>query len=220
LTEGRLIQDRIAIARQLSLHGLALKELQQSTVANYGARGLNDLLDLLVNTGQAEEVLSWNDELIEQALNRKNYSWYRAQAHAALGQYEAADAELLNIAGGDISAKPNTTILAGTVADIITRDLMNEAPGITGLPQVVLRTIGRNAADTEMLSVEQQLFTLAEVALLRGLLAAESRQYVKARELWTDALSFSPVRTGNLEDWPHTMAREWLAYWQVDELNR
>ena len=188
----KTVMEKVAIARNLHLSGKALELLLESDVSAFGANGMKIELELLVRTGRPNDVLDWTTAELKQAVGPQSYHWYRAMAMAARGDYAAADPELADIAGGVKATAPDQEFLAQSLAFMVAKNVLGEAPAAPGLPDAVRQTLSRAEAYEGFGEIELRLKNLAEVSVLRGVLAAEAGDLDRAREQFRAALTFSP----------------------------
>ncbi len=204
---GLRVADQADLAGRLGLPGLALALLLKSDIAAFGAAGLKQQLDLMVRTGQARLVVEWTSPDQQDAVGLRSYHWLRAQAFAGLGDYNSADRELVEIGGGPDDVIPNTALLISSTATLVSKNVLGEAPHGSGLPDAVGRAFARAEAVNELRAIESQLRNLAEIGMLRGVLALEVGDGATARRQASAVLFFAPVRAGGVEPPMRAMGR-------------
>jgi hypothetical protein len=185
--------EKVLIARNLNLNRQALDLLLAADYSEFSGTGGQRLeLELLVRTGQPGKVLEFSDPEQQAAVGPQSYHWYRSLALAARGDYAEVDEELAAIAGGVKVTTPDPLFLAQTVAYVIGKNVLAEAPSGAGLADAVRHTLARAEAIAEMDEIQARLKNLAEVSVLRGVMAAEVGDLDRAREQFRAAISFSP----------------------------
>jgi hypothetical protein len=184
------VADRARAALQRGLAGQARAILLESDVSAFGAEGTELELELLLRTGRADDVRDWAASELKGSLEAASYHWLRAQALAAIGEYAAADAELVDLAGEE---GPTTEQTAGVFAVLTGKALLDEQPTGFGLPALVSRVFTR----FEFLSAVRQeaagLAQRSDAAVVRGLLALEAGEVDRARAAFRAALKYSTV---------------------------
>ncbi len=193
---GLRVGDQAALAAEVGLSGRALELLLKSDVSAFGAAGLRQQLEHMVRTGQARLVTEWTSPEQLAALGSRSYHWLRAQAFAALGDYEAADSELVEICGGPADLVPDPALLAGSAAAVVAKDALGEASLGTAFPDAIRRALARAEAEAGWRAVEARLRDLAEVSLIRGVLALEVGDRAAARRHGDAARFFTPPGAG------------------------
>ncbi len=191
---GKLsVGDRAAQAAQQGLAGEARDLLLKSDFSAFGVRGMERELDLLLRTGRPEDVLEWMTPELRGSLGDFTYFWIRAQAYIALGEYEAADAELREVVGLGGQLPPPAQI--GTeVAGVLGKALLDQQPCTPFTPPFVIRTLSELDFRTRMTQITQKLNRLSDVLVLRGLIALEAGTIDRARESFRAALLYAPER--------------------------
>ena len=202
--------DQAALATELGLNGLALELLLKSDVSAFGAAGLRQQLEHMVRTGGARLVTEWTSPDQVAALGPRSYHWLRAQAFAALGDYDAADAELVEICGGPADLVPDPALLAASAAAVVAKNALGQATLGTAFPDAVRRALAYTEAEAEWRAVESRLRDLAEVSLLRGVLALEVGDRPAARRHANAALFFTPPGAGGNAALLHAAGRSLL----------
>ncbi len=193
---GLRVGDQAALAAELGLNGRALELLLKSDVSAFGAAGLRQQLEHMVRTGQARLVTEWTSPEQLAALGPRSYHWLRAQAFAGLGDYDAADSELVEIGGGPADLVPDPALLASSAAAVAAKNALGEASLGTAFPDAIRRTLARAEAEADWRSVESRLLNLAEVSLLRGVLALEVGDRGAVRRHANAVLFFAPPGAG------------------------
>jgi tetratricopeptide (TPR) repeat protein len=186
-TRARVV-DRARAAVQRGLAGEARKILLESDVSAFGTEGMELELDLLLRSGRPEDVRGWLDAEFKSSLGAVSYHWTRTQALAALGDYAAADAELIALAG---EPAPAPSQIADGLALLTGRALLNEQAGGFGLPSVAARVLARWGFLATLQQEITRLTGWANTVVVRGLLALEAGEVEKARAAFQTALTFS-----------------------------
>jgi hypothetical protein len=182
------VADRAQAAVQRGLAGEARAILLESDVSAFGSEGTALELDLLLRTGRAEDVRDWSAAELEGALGAARYHWLRTQALAALGDYAAADAELTGLAGAEGPAPARASAVFAALAG---RALLDEQPGVPGLPAGLARVYARFTFWSAVRQAVAGLGERADSAVLRGLLALEAGEVERARAAFRAALACS-----------------------------
>lgn len=233
---GQLVGGRAVAANALGLKRLALDELRPSNIDAFGRDGAMLQLDLALRTGQAEQVIAWlspegeYETALRTLLGPANFHWYRAQALAATGATGRAATELAAIGAAaappasllspeekarwqamvELASTPNPALLGQVVAEAVGRQVLGEAPQTGGLPDAVGRVLAQAETARELDDRESQLRRLAEVSILRAVLASEVGDVAAVKEYAAAAAAFSPVRGGGVKDVPRLIAEELL----------
>jgi hypothetical protein len=178
--------DRARAALTRGLAGEARTILLGLDVAAFGAEGAELELDLLLRTGRAHDVRDWTAAEIKESLGPVRFHWLRTQALAALGEYAAADAELIELAGEE-----GPTRAANLFALVTGRAVLDEQPAGVGLPALVWRALARSEFRSAVQQVTARLAARADADVFRGLLALEAGEVDRAREVFRAALANS-----------------------------
>ena len=197
-SSGLRLVDQARLADELKLPGLALELLMKSDISAFGITGSKHQLELMVRTGRARQVIEWTSSEQRDAVGFRNYHGWRAQAFAGLGDYDSADAELVEIGGGPNDVKPDAELLVSTIATIVSKNVLGEAPKNRGLVDAVGRMFARIEAVNELRATEARLTLLGEVSGLRGALALEAGDRRAARRHGAAVLVFVPQRPSGL----------------------
>jgi tetratricopeptide (TPR) repeat protein len=194
-SEKTSVSDRAVLAVRYGLGGRARDMLLKSDVASLGATGTELELNLLLQTGRADDVREWTTATpeVRGSLGDFLYHSLRAQALIAVGEYDAADLELAEMVGpgGRLPER-----VGPLVAALVGRALLDERPGGLFLPGFTARAFGRATFEVRIAEITQQLGRSADVQVLRGLVALESGNVDRARESFRAALALSPNRWG------------------------
>jgi tetratricopeptide (TPR) repeat protein len=186
------VGERAEQAARRGLAGTARDLLLKSDVSAFGAPGMELELDLLLLTGRPDDVLAWMTPELRGSLGNYKYFWLRAQAHIALGDYEAADTELSAITGP--VGGPDEHVGA-ELAGLVGKSVLDQQPAAHA-PQIVMRVLSEFDFRRRFSQTGQQLGTLSDVLVLRGLVALEAGTIERARESFRAALAYSPNRWG------------------------
>ncbi len=104
------VDERASQAHQMSLAGKALEELLKSDYAGIGPRGMRLQIELALMMGRVRDVKFWfqdnGEDTMRARLGNFNYHWLSTLLAAGLGDYDAADEHLKQIAS---SIGRNTT---------------------------------------------------------------------------------------------------------------
>jgi len=203
------VVDRARAAVTRGLAGKALAILLESDFSAFGAEGAELELDLLLRTGRAGDVLDWADAYFKQSLGPAGYHWLRTQAFAAIGDYGAADAELLASIGVE---EPDPARIAGVFAMLTGRSLLDEQPIGEGLASLVARAYARIQFWSGMEQTAARLAERSDAAVFRGLLALEAGEVDRARAAFRAALAYTPDSSaeGGLDFPGRSVARDGL----------
>ena len=179
---------RASLARERGLAGLARDTLLESDIAAFGIDGLLLELELLLGTGRAWEVQEWTEERHKGALGR-TYHWFRAQAFAALGDYNRALQECQALAttlqpGGVRTDAEASEVIAGLVCAA----LLESVPTGTGLFAFLRQATVRAENLSRLANLTRSLSRQADVWVLRGLLALELGELAEAEDAFRQAL--------------------------------
>jgi tetratricopeptide (TPR) repeat protein len=196
-SERTSVSDRAAIAVRRGLGGQARDLLLKSDVAAFGVAGTDLELDLLLRTGRPGVVLDWmrEEEKIRESLNVDSYLWLRCRALIAVGDYDAADSELAALIGSG-GRLPDPSRVAKEVGGLVGRAVLDDQLGGPYLPGVVFAALSRSDFRTRIGEISQKLALVADVTVLRGLIALEAGNIARAREAFRAALAFSSTRWG------------------------
>jgi tetratricopeptide (TPR) repeat protein len=185
------VSDRAVSALRRGLGGEARDLLLKSDIAAFGSVGMELELDLLLRTGRPETVLEWTSPEARATLGEFAYHWLRAQAHLALGNYDAADEELSG-AIGPRGRMPDWEPVAREVAGLVGKAVLDDELGGTYLPQLALAAFNRAGLRDRVGDISEKLSLTAEVTMLRGLAALEAGRVDRAGSYFRAALDFSP----------------------------
>ena len=192
------VADRALLAVQLELGGLARELLLGSDVAAFGAKGTELEVDLLLRTGRPEDVLAWTTPEVRGSLGDRMFHWTRAQAHLAVGDYDAADQELREMVGPE--GEPSDPADVGVeVAARVGKSVLDAQPSGGQLNQHVWHALSRADLQRLVSEVARTLGLHADMITLRGVMALEAGNIDRARAAYQSALVFSPDRRG----WGH-----------------
>jgi len=190
------IADRARAAQQRGLAEEARTILLESDLSAFGVEGAELELDLLLRTGRADEVQAWTTAPLRESMGATAYHWLRTRALAALGDYTAADAELLQLIGNEA---PSPTRTAGVFASLVGRTLLAEQPVGLGVSAAAVRAHAWLELQSTTQHIAAELASRANAAVLRGLLALEAGEVEHAREAFHAAGAYvgdSPSRRG------------------------
>ncbi|AMV23966.1 hypothetical protein VT84_06195 [Gemmata sp. SH-PL17] len=187
------VGDRAIMADRRGLAGAARDLLLKSDVSAFGTQGMELELNLLLRTGRPEDVLEWTTPELEGSLGGFTYHWLRAQSHIALGDYAAADTELGEIIEpGSLLVVPSPV---GTeVAGVVGKALLDAQPSTSFTSQVVMRALSEFDLRTRMTQIGLKLSQVADMSVLRGVIALEAGTIDRARDSFRAALTYSPER--------------------------
>lgn len=219
-TSKALTIDRVKAAHALRLQGRALELLLESDVSAFGSEGTNMQLNLLLRTGRADNVIDWTTPTLDEQgfkqnpvqnlLGPRSYHWFRGQALAASGASVEADEELASIEGGTGALLPDAQFLGQRAALITADKVLAETPRVLGVPDSIGRLLLQIESERQMTDLQRQLQDMAEVCVLRAMIAAESGDLAKTKSLCQAVLEFSPMRTGRVEDPLRRIANDFL----------
>ncbi len=194
-TDPLKVFERASLAERHGLSRQALEMLLESHPAIFGEAGTELELDLMLRAGRAFEVRSWLEPQQEAALGFARYHSLRAEAAAACGDYEGADAELNTLSekvrqvgvSADQLAPVRSAMALRVGEAVLARSCFTAGPAglaVAAFRQFdALRPLGGPA---DLLRQE------ADIQVLRGLLALESGAVDAAR----GALPRRPGRVG------------------------
>jgi len=213
-SERTSVSDRAAMAVRRGLGGRARDLLLKSDVSAFGTEGTELELDLLLRTGQPDVVLNAmkDEERIQASLSQDKYVWLRCRALIALGDYDSADGEL-TILVGSTGRLPDPARVAKEVGGLVGKAVLDEQAGWPSVPGAVLLAINQSDFRTRVAEITQKLALVADITVLRGLIALEAGNIEHAREAFRVALAYSPSRwgTGQLEFSSRRVAWDCLA---------
>ncbi len=204
---GGRTMNKANLAMGLGLKGMALELLQGTDVALFGPAGAQLQLELMTRTGRSADVIAWGPDA-QPALGRQDYHWMLAQARAAVGDYAGADGELAAIVGGPDVTTPRPDLRAQRIAEVVGLNLLAETPVSGLLPDAINRANARLAARADVTAIERQLRSLAEVSVLRGVLALEVGDADRAAGLFADAIQHAPDPSGGTDERIRTIAAQ------------
>ena len=175
-TDPLKVFERASLAERHGLSRQALEMLLESHPAIFGQAGTELELDLMLRAGRAFEVRSWLEPQQEAALGFARYHSLRAEAAAACGDYEGADAELNTLSEKvrqvGVSADqlaPVRSAMALRVGDaVLARSCLTAGPaGLAGAAFRQFDALRPLGGPADLLRQE------ADIQVLRGLLALE-----------------------------------------------
>ncbi len=186
-------------ARLASRHGLSRQALEMLLASHpdiFGKYGTQLLLELMLQAGLAYDVRAGMVPGQETVLGYAPYHWLRAQAAAACGDYEGADAELdklseeaRRVATAPGRAEPVRAVVASRVAAAV----LARPPYGSGPPGLAAAVFQQNDSLRPLGLPAGLLRREADLQVLRGLLALECgaaddarRHFRAALELWGD----------------------------------
>lgn len=200
------VPERAALALSNGLAGKALEILLKSDYSAFGNTGMAIELKLLLATGAMELVRAWSEPGQEKLVNPFTYHWNLAQAAAAMGDYDAADANLLAAVARYPGLTPQALPMREAAALVI------GAAALDATERLAPRfrpPILSNAEDPAMLSFLPDLATApvilrlmatrltdeAEINTTRGMLAVEAGNMDRAEKCFRDATNYftSPI---------------------------
>jgi tetratricopeptide (TPR) repeat protein len=182
------VVDRAAIAARRGLGGKARDLLLESDISAFGAQGMELELELLLRTGRADDVLDWTTPEVMASLGEPQYRRLRSQAAAAVGEYDAADAELAELTKGITVVEPRR--VAEVLGQLVGQVVLDEPPAMVSLPHAVWGARQRAVFLARLDDVFRGLAELAEADTVRGLIALEVGDVDRAREWFRSALRF------------------------------
>jgi tetratricopeptide (TPR) repeat protein len=168
--------ERALNASEKGLKKRALELLQESDVANFGARGMELELGLLLTAGRPQDVRDWTTPQHKEALGAASYHWLRARARAACGDYEAAEEECAAM----LPAGADPVLLRRQMALRIGEAVLDEAPGGGEWPTVIRKFVSRPLFRERVFDLGRGLRQDADVRVVRGLLALEEGRTAEA----------------------------------------
>jgi tetratricopeptide (TPR) repeat protein len=175
---------------------LALKNLMESKSSAYKGdpHKLRDFIYwqafLLLTTGQGSEVNEWfKDEGLRKVLKEGEYEELRATAAAAIGDYATAD-KYLDLAEKARKQPADAAVLKQHVAELLA-GRGSVSPGEDPFPGMMVRVA---AIDLQQRDLHQELRDVAEVRLMRGLLALETGDLKAAKNHLRACLLLAPPR--------------------------
>jgi tetratricopeptide (TPR) repeat protein len=87
--QNQPLLEKVRIALGHGLGQRALQLMLEADISQFKEQEIQKILELMLSQGRAEEVLAQMREEFRRFLGM-NYDWYKAQAAAALGNYEEA----------------------------------------------------------------------------------------------------------------------------------
>ena len=202
------VSDRAQMAARRGLVGEALTLLMKSDVSAFGQRGADLELSLLLHSGRPGEVEAALTTDLVGLLGESSYHWLRAQAHCAAGDYDAADAELEQLSG--IGGVPLPGLIGFEVSGLIGKTLLDQHPGGFSTAAVILGPLSRDALQSRVVEITDNLRRSADVDTLRGIVLLEAGSVARAREAFRSALVFAPQLTGGAGAGGQRVARDCL----------
>jgi tetratricopeptide (TPR) repeat protein len=190
------VSERALLAVRMELGGLARSILLKSDVSAFGAQGVEMELDLLLRTGRPQEVLDITTPVVGGSLGAQKYHWTLAQAHLAVGNYEAADQDLIDMVGQGGSVLLGEAI-AEQVAGVVGKSIIDAQPSVVELNNILWLAFSRADLQAQLTEVARTLGQRANMVTLRAVMAMESGNTALARQLFRHALTHSPRRWGS-----------------------
>jgi hypothetical protein len=168
---GRKVLDRVRLAQQNGMAGKALDLLLASDVAGHGGLERAIELDLRLNTGQANMMQDGSDPQDIPPQGRERYFMSRAILHAALGNYDQSDKDLVKRLSPvqTLPGKQETTT-RGLIAILIADAFLSKTPS----PRLPIAHVLPEEYAFLLLNLYGELMREAEVDVYRGLLALEA----------------------------------------------
>jgi tetratricopeptide (TPR) repeat protein len=213
------VADRAKLAARYGLSGTALATLLKSDIAAFGASGLELELNLLLRTGQLENVTDWLDPKHIEFLGPTAYLLIQAQLDAGLGNYRQAERALRDLIVAQIPGgkklRPNQMLVVE-----IGKSILYEAGGgpLKLFPVPVAKAAaGKDALPQQMSSVLFYADREALSLIVQGVLALEAGANKEARGYFREALAFWTSPAGSsFTNWRSLtgkqMARYFLGY--------
>jgi tetratricopeptide (TPR) repeat protein len=178
------VVDRAAVAMRHGLAGKSLGLLLDTDVSNFGPDGMAMELEMLLNTGQAEEVLEWSEPEHETALGRSLYHSMRVQALASVGDYDGAQEEAKLALG----RRPEETPLRDAMGFLIGGAVLAETPTAEALPGWLWRVFPMIQVSAGVSDLAGKIRQEADFAVLRGVMHLEQGNVDEADTLFRLAL--------------------------------
>jgi len=214
--------DRANAALEKGLAGKALDVLLGADFAAFDAPGMRRELELLLATGRVREVREWMDPEQKAVLGTTNFAFLQAQMKAATGDYDAADADLVEVADAskEMARGPFSGLTARTGIAVGTTALVLDGPLATrSLVEGLALAAQWRRTLIFSYSLAGILMQQGDVTVLRSLLALEAGETARAEALLREALALSgsdaAVASGAGLDFPtRPIARQvlgWLA---------
>jgi len=183
--------DRAQSAMGRGLAGKALEVLLASDLAAFGKDGMRLELELLLNTGRAEDVRAWMEEEHKGTLGAAEYYRLQAEMEAASGDYARADADLEEMARA-LVPRPGPAALRRGIAQSVGQAILDGGRQDATPVRLLLGPINRLEGMRPMLGLATPLREEADLTALRGLLALEAGHTDRAERLFRQALSVCP----------------------------
>ena len=190
------VSDRALLAVRMELGGLARSILLKSDVSAFGAQGVELELDLLLRTGRPREVLDITTPDVGGSLGVQKYHWTLAQAHLAVGNYEAADRELSEMVKLD-GKELRPEAVREQVAGVVGKSVLDVQPSIAEWYNVIWRALSRADLQAQVTETARTLGQQANMTALRAIMALEAGNIAHAHRQFRNALTYSPTRWGN-----------------------
>jgi tetratricopeptide (TPR) repeat protein len=198
---GWKVVDRAFEAWRLGLAGKARDLLLESNIAAFGPRGMELELELLLRTGRPKDVWKWSGELSseDKAKLGMSYSWLRAEALAASGDYALAREECTLLSQSLASGPRGQAVqFREVIALAVGQAVLDEQPVGKSVASLLWRAyspgFGRLAFTSRVMGLGQSLRLEANVTVLRGLFTLEEGDadeaeiaFREALVLWKDA---------------------------------
>jgi tetratricopeptide (TPR) repeat protein len=202
----RNVLGRAQLAQFSGLPNKALDILKASDDATFGLPGALMELQLFLYTGSVKEVREWMEPAQEGVFGRSNYRWLRAQLAAADGSYAQADEDLRLMQSPGITI-PELQVLNWPVRNVIAlmlgkSILERHLHALTPVQETPAALMAHLAGLTD--SMREQ----ADLLALRGMLALEEGDTVRAAQLLRESLEMRP--TG--QDGGGLLARHYLQF--------
>lgn len=199
---GRRVGDRAELAARRGLAGEALRTLLASDVSAFGSQGLRLELRLLLGTGRAVDVIDAMEPDQQAVLGTLSYSWTRAEALAAVGNYDGALEECSRLAqpagGSPLSGEGERAV----IALFVTRAVAEGSPIGKTCPTACLSAQQQAELINRAVAVVNQTRQRADALALRGLLAVEAGRFDVAAESIDRAFTLGMAEGANRDsDW-------------------
>ena len=205
---GKRVGDRAELAARRGLAGEALRTLLESDVSAFGTPGLRLELRLLLGTGKAHQVIDAMEPDQQAVLGTLSYHWTRAEAFAALGDYDAAleeCARLADPAGGNPSSGEGERAI---ISIFVSRAVTEGIPFGKSSPSACLAAQQQIELLHRAVSVVNQMRQRADAFALKGLLALEAGQRdlaekaVRQSLMWGLSQTTGSAKDGDFRAWP------------------
>ena len=205
------VADRALLAARRGLIGTARDILLSSDVSAFGTEGTKLELELLLVTCRAWKVLEWATPEIMDTVGRPEFHWLRAQAHAAVGDYQSADMELANLAVDRNAVSPQQ--VANGYAQIVGGLVLEERVGMQKtMGNLIAAHLGRMDFKSSVTDVSRILGKRSDASTLRGILSLEAGETDLARDAFQAALAASSSTNDGLKFPGRTSAQDSLRW--------